>query len=274
MNTQLIDSRAVNLSATLYRLLLETYPTHFRQEYGPHMLQVFRDCCRKAYRTGGLPGMLWLWALTFFDYLQSLIEEHTQRGVHMNKTKFIRLSGWAFIVGAFAWVLGWAVNDIQYNNPYNAFTFSLGKYVGYLYASVQILVPAAIILTIVGMLGLYLRHAEQAGRLGRSGLIIALAAGVTAVLSFSLEIFMQFEYAWIGVGITILLIFIGLTIFGIAVLRNRVLPRWKFTPILTGICGVLTISGLGPLFLLTSVGLFALGYQLQLDPSREPVEPV
>jgi hypothetical protein len=173
------------------------------------MLQVFRDCCRKAYQTGGLPGMLWLWALTFFDYLQSVIEEHSQRGVHMNKVKLIRLSGWALIVGAFAWVLGWAINDIQQNNPYNAFTLSLGKYVGYLYGSVQFLIPSAIFLTSLGILGLYLRYSKQAGRLGRSGLVIALGGGATALLTYGLEIFTQFENAWYGFVIVFLLTFAG-----------------------------------------------------------------
>jgi hypothetical protein len=273
MNKPLIDSRAVNLSASLYRLFLETYPTHFRQEYGPHMLQVFRDCCRKAYRTGGLPGMLWLWALTFFDYLQSVIEEHSQRGVHMNKQKFIRLSGWAFIVGAFAWVLGWAINDIQYNNPYNAFTFSLGKYVGYLYGSVQFLLPSALFLTTLGFLGLYLRYSKLAGKLGRIGLVMGLGGGATALLTYGLEIFTQFEYAWYGFVIVFILTFSGLIIFGIAVVENRLLPRWKVIPVLTGLCGILSISGLAPLILLTGVGFFMLGYLLQSDPGIISPQP-
>ena len=89
MNFPSTDPQAVKLSASFYNLLLASNPTRFCQEYGPHMLQVFRDCCQKAYQSGGLPGMLWLWAHTFFDYLQSVIEEHSQRGVHMNKEKCI-----------------------------------------------------------------------------------------------------------------------------------------------------------------------------------------
>jgi hypothetical protein len=273
MNPTTTDPRTVKLSASLYSLLLTSYPTRFRQEYGPHMLQVFRDCCRKAYRTGGLPGMLWLWARTFFDYLQSVIEEHSQRGVHMNKVKFIRLCGWAFIVGAFAWVIGWAVNDIQYNNPYNAFTLSLGKYVGYLYGSVQFLLPSALFLTTLGFLGLYLRYSKLAGKLGRIGLVMGLSGGATALLTFGLEIFTQFEYAWYGFLIVFLLTFIGLTVFGIAASRNRLLPRWKLTPVLTGFCGILSISGLAPLILFTSVGLFILGYLLQSDPGIISQQP-
>jgi hypothetical protein len=61
------DPALVTFSALTYRLLLMFYPTRFRREYGPHMAQVFRDCCLKTYRQYGPPGMLSLWALTLFD---------------------------------------------------------------------------------------------------------------------------------------------------------------------------------------------------------------
>lgn len=273
MNHPATDPQTVKLSASFYNLLLATYPARFRQEYGPHMLQVFRDCCRKANQTGGLSGMLWLWALTFFDYLQSVIEEHSQRGVHMNKEKFIRLSGWAMIVGAFAWVLGFAAGNIQEYNPYNALSRPLERYFQYLVGSEVILIPAAFILILVGILGLYLRYAEQAGRLGRSGLVIAISGSGIALLAYALMLSTKIEYFWLGLMLGMLLSFIGLIIFGITALRNRLLPRWKLTPVLTGFCGILSISGLGPLFLLTGVGLFILGYLLHSDPGIISMQP-
>jgi len=273
MNPSTTDPQAVKLSASFYNLLLASYPTRFRQEYGPHMLQVFRDCCRKAYQTGGLSGMLWLWALTFFDFLQSIIEEHSQRGVYMNKEKFIRLSGWALIVGAFAWVLGFAAGNIQEYNPYNALTRPLERYFQYLVGSEVILIPAALILILVGSLGLYLRYAGQAGRLGRSGLVIAIVEGVIALVAYALMLFTKFEYFWFGLILGMLLTFGGIILFGVAALRNRLLPRWKLTPVITGFCGILSISGLSPLFLLTGVGLFILGYLLQSDPGIISPQP-
>ncbi|MCC6802579.1 MAG: hypothetical protein IT319_06825 [Anaerolineae bacterium] len=38
----------IALSARIYAGLLKLYPEPFRREYGDHMLQVFRDCCRDA----------------------------------------------------------------------------------------------------------------------------------------------------------------------------------------------------------------------------------
>ena len=137
----------------------------------------------------------------------------------------------------------------------------------------QFLIPSAIFLTSLGILGLYLRYSKQAGKLGRNGLVIALGGGATALLTYGLEIFTQFEDAWYGFVIVFLLTFIGLTIFGIAALRSYFLPRWKLTPVLTGLCGILSISGLTPLFLFTSVGFFILGYLLQSDPGIISQQP-
>jgi hypothetical protein len=57
------------------------------------MVQVFRDCCLRSYRLHGLPGMLNLWIHTLLDYFKSVVEEYMQKGIHMSKSTFIRLSG-------------------------------------------------------------------------------------------------------------------------------------------------------------------------------------
>ncbi|HUV29336.1 MAG TPA: hypothetical protein VMW34_18395, partial [Anaerolineales bacterium] len=98
------DPSAVALSISLYDTLLMAYPTGFRHEYGPHMAQVFRDCCLRSYRQAGLPGMLNLWVLILIDYVKSVVGEHIQKGIHMSKSKFIRLSGWACVLGAITFV--------------------------------------------------------------------------------------------------------------------------------------------------------------------------
>lgn len=271
MNPPSTDPQAVKLSASFYNLLLASYPTRFRQEYGPHMLQVFRDCCRKAYQNGGLPRMLWLWALTFFDYLQSVIEEHTQRGVHMNKEKFIRLSGWALIVGAFAWVLGFAAGNIQEYNPYNALSRPFEKYFQYLVGSEEILIPAALILILVGILGLYQRYTEQAGRLGRSGLVITISGSVIALLAYALMLFTKIEYFWLGLILGMPLSFSGIAIFGISALKSRFLSQLNFTPLMIGLCGLPAVFGLGDaLFVVTGIGFLMLGYMLQSDTREKP----
>jgi hypothetical protein len=43
----------IAFSTRLYRLLLTLYPQAHRREYGPLMVQAFRDLCRDAQRSGG-----------------------------------------------------------------------------------------------------------------------------------------------------------------------------------------------------------------------------
>jgi hypothetical protein len=102
------DPGLVALSAAAFRLLLLAYPPRFRREYGPHMAQVFRDCCLRALRQAGPPGMLNLWSLTLVDWLKSVIEQNLLKGVYMSKARFIRISGWALILGASALLLATA----------------------------------------------------------------------------------------------------------------------------------------------------------------------
>ena len=69
----------VVLSVKVYQTLLVAYPTAFRQEYGPQMTEVFRDCCLRAFKHSGRKGIVKLWAITLIDLIQSLVTEHSQK---------------------------------------------------------------------------------------------------------------------------------------------------------------------------------------------------
>ena len=100
MITRMTHISPVRFSVGVYRLLLAAYPKAFRDEYGPHMVQVFQDLSIRAYRQNGSDGILRLWAITLFDLLKSVVEEHLQKETNMNKSTFIRISGWSLILGA------------------------------------------------------------------------------------------------------------------------------------------------------------------------------
>ncbi len=104
------DPSPVAFSISLYDVLLAAYPTGFRHAYGPHMAQVFRDCCLRSYSQGGLPGMLNLWTLILLDYTKSVVEEHLQKGFHMSKSTFIRMSGWSLVLGAITFMVAWLIS--------------------------------------------------------------------------------------------------------------------------------------------------------------------
>jgi hypothetical protein len=68
--------RLLSLSQQFYRLLLAAYPHGFRAEYGPLMLQLFRDDCRAALRSRGRAAVAHLWLATLGDWAQSALAQH------------------------------------------------------------------------------------------------------------------------------------------------------------------------------------------------------
>src|SRR5262245_37936871 len=147
-----MDAPAIRASAAIYQVLLSLYPARFRREYGPKMAQVFRDCCLRSYHQKRGVGILELWTLTLFDLGRSLVEQHTQKETGMPNSNFIRLSGWAFIAGAVAFI-----SILSGTDP--------------------IAVPTSLICAIllaVGLLGLRARYGGRVGAFGRNILLIGV----------------------------------------------------------------------------------------------------
>ena len=66
----------ITLSLHLYRWLLSLGPTIYRTEYEEPTLQVFRQCCRDAYRQRGASGVMLLWLPMFSEAIFGMIAEH------------------------------------------------------------------------------------------------------------------------------------------------------------------------------------------------------
>ncbi len=79
--------KALAVSDRLYRLLLFIYPTTFREEYGPHMAQLFRDQCRDAYGESGVKGVVRLWMTAVFDLAKTAVSEYIWEASHMTNGK-------------------------------------------------------------------------------------------------------------------------------------------------------------------------------------------
>ena len=271
---------AVAFSISLYDTLLMAYPTGFRHEYGPHMAQVFRDCCLRSYRQAGLPGMLNLWTLILLDYIKSVVEEYIQKGFHMSKSTFIRMSGWSLVLGAVTYVIAWliSIRDVPEYNPNNFLSRPIDLYLEY---AIAILLPVTFLLLLVGMIGLYLRYRKDTNGFGKFGLIAGVLGGVIS-LGAAIPLFTNGpEWSWTAWMVGTLLYFLGLVVFGIAAVRDKLLPRWNALPILTGIwipilfIGTFQMSweatefiSLGA-FLLTGIGLAGLGLLLKSDIYEE-----
>lgn len=279
------DPLLITLSISLYTLLIAAYPSGFRNEYGPHMAQVFRDYSLRIYRRDGLIGMLNLWIAVLFDFFRTVVEEHLQRGIQISKSAFIRLSGRAFAIGAVA-CTGFMLciaRDVPKYNRYNAHSRIIDLYFEY---AILILLPTVLFLWVVGLVGLYLRYKDETNLLGRYSPIMGVIGGMLSLLislvwAFSIR-FSENETAGSIFFFGLLIYCLSLVIFGAASIKERILVRGNMLPILAGswlpiflLLGVFepgaTVNGAIPsfIFALSMLSMVGLGIILKPSPQLE-----
>lgn len=275
----------LHLSIRMYRALIIIYPSEFRQDYGGPMVQVFGDCCRRAFREAGMTGLLLLWWRTLIDTVKTAIEEHSQRGVYMAKQTFIKLSGWALILSGIALVLGSLASLRPTYDPNNMLSLSIDQYANAVAAP---LVLAGIILLSIGSLGILLRYGDKASGFGRYSLGTGTFFGLVSITSYLFLTVDNTGLWWNIFSISVMIQFLGLTFFGIDALRQCTLPRWNGLPVLAGMWIPLLliinairelISGVSPfpqaetaiLLILTLAGLVGLGIELETDAQPSDV---
>ena len=274
------EPRSLTVSTRLYEVLLAVYPSEFRQAYGGPMLLFFRDCCRRALSEAGAAGLLALWARTMLDTVQTAIEEHSQRGVDMSREKFIKLSGWALMLGGLALSLGWLASTRPEYNRFNAASLSIDRYVNAVEGPIIVM---AMSLLAVGMIGLFLQYGQQAGSFGRVSLGLGAISGVIGAVGSAGLAILDSDPWWSIFFTGMLFEFLGLALFGLANLRRRMMPDWNVLPLLAGIwfpsyvlASLILETSSGSwaqlpmlvdlsMFLLTTAGLVRLGFVLQLD---------
>jgi len=220
------------LSTRFYRALLAVYPSAFRLEYGGPMLQLFGDSCHRALREAGTIGLLDLWRRTMLDTVQTAVEEHIQRGVDMSKEKFIKLSGWALMLGGLAMLLSWLAGTRPEYNRFNTRSLAIDRYANAVEVPLMVM---ALFLVSIGLIGLFLRYGQRAGSFGRFSLGFGALSGVIAAVgSIGLGI-TDSEVWWTVFFISLTLEFLGLALFGLTNVWQRILPRWNRLPVLAGI---------------------------------------
>jgi hypothetical protein len=298
------DPRVVSFSTRVYRGLLATYPGNFKREYASPMAQVFRDCCLHAFQSKGLPGVVSFWSLTLFDYIKSVFEEHIRRGFHVSASRFIRLGGWAWIFGTIILLAGLTVETqisghALSSDPYSYYSRPIDHFLALFPI---LLVPAALLLFSVGVLGLYQRCSLKTSRFGKAGLLAAISGGILAFTTCTADGsggLIQFllanrvdRYYWPS-DLAILawaLLFGGIFLFGIDEVMRPILPRWNFILIpgsafylLKSLAGYIQAVTHSPFYtesagmhlvdilvlIITSLSLTALGYLLITDVPRE-----
>lgn len=232
--------RKHRMSERLYAVLLHLYPKAFRTAYGQQMRQTFRDACRAAYQQNGAGGLVALWLPTLLDLFKSALAERVQGAMTMSKEKLIALAGpLTILVGAL-----WLITSI------GNFLIEIGLGGGEAFFGLWIL-PffLSFVPLLFALIGTRLRFHPSAGIGGRVGLALSVAGGagvIVAVLATMLgnggapvgEQPLWLNYAAV---VSFLSIRIGYLLFGVDVLRYRLLPRWKLLPLLLGATLVLSL---------------------------------
>lgn len=190
----------------------------------------------------------------------------------MNNSRFIRLSGWSFVVGAVAFLPG-AIGMLSWEaQPTGSTTLTMQ-----LAAFAVFLAPLFMVL---GMLGLRARY-----KIGGGFLLFGVIVGGLMVIVGTLVQFLTPDYSvsetyygiWLG-GVVILNV--CLLLFGFVALFEKPLPRWNWLPLAAGSWIVLLPILAGITDFQSSVVIIAvlvmmtilqvmLGYTLQADTLRE-----
>jgi hypothetical protein len=137
----------------------------------------------------------------------------------MSKSQLIKFSGWAFILGAFS-------------------------FAPLLTGSDPIAIPGSeisAILLAVGLLGLRARYGEHVGGVGRNSLLLGASGPILLVIVIAMGLSGILTETQITKGLWVLLFggpaisLLGLTLFGLAALVSRPMPRLNWLPLFAGI---------------------------------------
>jgi hypothetical protein len=137
----------------------------------------------------------------------------------MSKPELIKSSGWFFIAGAFAFITILTGSD-------------------------PITIPGSeisAILLAVGLLGLRARYGERVGGFARNILLLGASGPLLLVIFIAMGLSGIVTVTQVNEGLWVLLFggpaisLLGLTLFGLAALRSKPMPRLNWLPVLAGI---------------------------------------
>ena len=78
-------NKSLHRATRIYEALMRLYPRGHREEYGPLMVQLFRDQFREIGRTGNRRTWLRFWLCAFFDVTRSAFLEQLSHTTHRMK---------------------------------------------------------------------------------------------------------------------------------------------------------------------------------------------
>jgi len=193
----------------------------------------------------------------------------------MNNSNFFRLSGWAFIIGAFCFYMFFPLYYL------NSLGVTLDRFMAGWGISYDLTFYWSPILLAIGMFGLWARYGEIVGKLGKAFLLIS-PVGIL-ISYFGLTQANIYEQDVVVSSAGVLMLMTCLALFGALALITKPLPRWNGLPIIAGvgfpafflysaIAGTMNessfLSQFAILVLIVTIQFIALvilGYMLQAD---------
>ena len=213
------SANSLSVSVRIYRAMLVAYPKTFREDYETHMVQVFRNSFRDAYHHHGMPGVIDLWIHVCADLMiTALMERISEGSQYMFSPKTIVWGGIASAFGGLLWLLVAAA----YQN--------------------EAITPMALLLTLSGLVALYIRQGKQAGSLGWIGFTLGILGTAVVVSLFVWGVItgnpFGIDYPFLaalqyvlGIG----LFGIGCILIGLRTLQTEILPHGRWMPLALGI---------------------------------------
>lgn len=144
---------------------------------------------------------------------------------------------------------------IEFVEPQAAVFNSLSDY------AIEVAFAAALLFTLAGLIGLYLLHGKRLGRIGMSGFIAATVGTASMFVSAAATAVAGQDALGLFIFIGVLLALVGVILFGIGIIRARVLPRWVGAALLLGLPVTVAVDGPGGAILL-GIAWIAIGYAL------------
>jgi len=260
----------VALADRVYRRLLVLYPARFRREFGAEMARTFRACRRDAYADAGIAGFARCWLTTLCDLVVSAGAERLTEGIHMTRSRGVRLGALALVAGA-AIQLVFALNslavaliqflDMDGAKSLDVRTGALSPIFVAQIASWE-LAPLPFLLLGAGLVGLHLLATSRLGQRGASFVTCALIGLVLFVMgnvAFALFIHSQstgcvsptdcnfydpdrvLQTSAIAQLAGLALFTCGLVCYGSLLRRARALPWGNALPVALGVVAPLSL---------------------------------
>jgi hypothetical protein len=272
-------------SERVYRVLLLVYPREFREAYGSHMVQVFRDLCRDGISRSGYAGLFAVWLRAFWDLVRTALVQRTrlEGGGYVlpfaSSPKMVRWGGRAAITGGLLGLAAGVLNDIGLVYPKEPILNALEGYesgsspyspVLLLFYPIfgELLNTITALLVTVGSLGLYALVSRRSGSTALWGGVLTCLA-VASFGLYACSNFYRLLVAFSGdlgrvhtdplvnlVTLGAVVGIIGYLLLSVVVLETWALGPWSVLPLV-----------LLPLDLVLCFLLFSLGF-----PAGYPIE--